>query len=180
VSSKIDQAVFKWVTVLCRAYDKEADEAMIEAYSIGLEGLSADDIEIGSRAAIKGGGQFMPSPSRLREMCGGLSPKIEAEEAWLRVCKASGQHHGSGLDFGARGNAALRLIGGRGTLSAMLIKDEPFVRRRFVEAYIEYGGVADLADRGKPHSRFGEAPVRISLEEGHRRKALPSAGGTSA
>jgi hypothetical protein len=131
----------KWVTVLCRAYDKEADEAMLEAYAIGLEGLAPERIEAGARAAIRQGGQFMPSPAKLRKLAGAQPPEGRAAEAWAAALRAIGTHgHRRAVDFDDAGttNAAIRRVfGGWGSFCRTTSDALPFRKRDFVEAYVE-------------------------------------------
>ena len=60
----------KAITILARTFRTEPDEILLEAYTMGLEDISIEDIETAVRRCVKGS-KFMPSPVELREsVCG--------------------------------------------------------------------------------------------------------------
>ena len=57
------------LALLGRSFRQEVDELFIEAYLIGLDGLSDDEVEYAARQAISEC-KFMPAPVQLREFVG--------------------------------------------------------------------------------------------------------------
>ena len=58
----------KCVAVLCEAYNRDYSETMVEAYAIGLDGLSDEEVTYAVNKTLKGDHQFMPPPGVLRSL----------------------------------------------------------------------------------------------------------------
>ena len=63
------ERITRSLALLGRSFGRDVDELFIEAYLIGLDGMSADEVEYAARQAI-GKCRFMPAPVELREFVG--------------------------------------------------------------------------------------------------------------
>ena len=66
---KLDNAFIRALTILARSFRQEVDELFLEAYALGLDRLTDDELEIAVKMAIHSC-RFMPSPVELAEFVG--------------------------------------------------------------------------------------------------------------
>ena len=143
------------VTMLCEAFGRKATGSMLEAYCIGLNGLSDEQLDIAGTAALGGSGSFMPTPGQLRQLalCGGTTYEGRAEIAWREFDRAVGGYGGDYSVTFADGliNATLRLCGGW-ISNAEKCGDAYFVwlQKQFKETYIRLcqSGTSEEMRRG--------------------------------
>lgn len=79
------------IEALAAAFNREADEALLLAYKIGLEDLQIRDLRRAVRKAIHGC-RFMPSVRELRDLAGEVSGEARAVKAWEVFKRAIDQH----------------------------------------------------------------------------------------
>ena len=60
--------ITKCLALLCEAFNRDYSALAIEAYSIGLDGLTDDEVLQAAKLALQGDHQFMPSPGTLRSL----------------------------------------------------------------------------------------------------------------
>lgn len=136
MSSRTER-IGKAVTLLARAFRTEADELLLEAYLLGLEGVPIEKIEDAARRALSSC-RFMPTPAEIRELTGDATPKDRAQLAWEIVRRHIGRLGGYvSPDFEDRAiNAAIRGLGGWVQLTAKPTEElDSFTRHAFIQAY---------------------------------------------
>lgn len=69
------------IEALAASFGREADEALLTGYWLGLQSLGLPAIERAVARAIAEC-EFMPKPVELRRLAGDLSPKVRAVKAW--------------------------------------------------------------------------------------------------
>ena len=69
------------LTAMAEVFGKQASEAWFRGYCMGLEGLTAAQVESAVAKAMRGS-KFMPTPSELRELSGELSTTDRPRLAW--------------------------------------------------------------------------------------------------
>ena len=74
-------AVVMAVATLSEAFGRTSTEATVRAYTIGLEGLSPEQVERATGIALRSC-KFMPSPAEIRELSGEAKSADRAEIAW--------------------------------------------------------------------------------------------------
>lgn len=136
--------VRRLVVLLGETYRQTVTEATIQAYEIGLEGLSDETIVAAGKRAIQEL-KFMPTPAELRDLAG-AGTKNRAIVAWGDVQRAI--PHGSyrHVDFqDSIINATIRILGGWPALFERIgsADDEKWYRTEFVRIYetLSYSGV---------------------------------------
>lgn len=130
------EAVAVCVGMLAECFNREASIATIQAYQVGLAGLSVADIKTATATALQSC-RFMPSPAELRELVGTLRASDRAELAWLAFQHAM-QKHGpyKSIDFDdATINAVCRSLGGWIALFEVASGDWEFMRGKFLKSY---------------------------------------------
>lgn len=128
------------VQALAAMYRQEATEAMFLAYELGLGDLPAPAIDRAFKRAIRIGGQFMPSPSTLREFAGEQPQEMRALIAWGAVKRAISQHGAyMTVQFSDPAiTAAVRLTGGWQRLCGLGGDElDTWARKEFERAYGE-------------------------------------------
>ena len=113
MASNFDAVVVEMVAALATAFNRQADEATFLAYTIGLDGLTVQQVRQAVGRALRTC-KFMPSPAELREMSGEQSVDTRATLAWVGVKEAIARHGGyRSVDFDDKTiNAALDALGG--------------------------------------------------------------------
>jgi hypothetical protein len=79
------------VVMLAETFRRVASDPMLNAYRIGLEGLTPEQVELASHRALKES-KFMPSPAELRELAGEMRIEDRAQVAWLAFDAALSRH----------------------------------------------------------------------------------------
>jgi hypothetical protein len=163
------ETIIGCVTVLAEAFGRKLTKTTIEAYAIGLRGLSDQQIKKASEAAIQSC-KFMPSPAELRELAGVARVSDRAELAWLALESAMGRLGAyKSVDFDDRvTNAVIRSLGGWQALFEVESKDWEFYRGKFLKSYeaLSRAGVGDqqsapllgLFDQENMKNGFGAKP----------------------
>ncbi len=140
------------VAVLCEAFRQKGTEATVEAYRIGLEGISPDALKIALGAAIRGS-RFMPSPAELRELAGEVTGKDRAVLAFTALDAAvlrHGYYHSVDFDDPLL-NATVNALGGWEKVCDVSIKEwDSFFRNRFIDVYQAYAKRGVTADQAAP------------------------------
>ena len=160
------------IAALFAAFGKEANEATLLGYRMGLEGIALDDVARAVKAAIAKGGAFPPSAGDLRKLAPGQSGvEDRAGAAWAAVCEAIrsvGSYRTPTFADPATAPAIAR-IGGWVALCAMdSEKLHAFGRRDFLA---EYASVATFgAEPAQLEGRHAELAPGIPLD-----KAPPAA-----
>jgi len=130
-------AVMTSVGVLAEAFGRTATEATIAAYTIGLGGLTPQQVENATGKALRSC-RFMPTPSELRELAGELRLTDRAEIAWAsfeRAVTREGGYRSVCFDDPAI-NATVTSLGGWRALCEMPATEfDSFVRQKFIKAY---------------------------------------------
>lgn len=131
------RTVIACVTMLAEAFTRQASEAMHNAYLRGLAGMTPDDVERATDAALTGS-KFMPSPAELRELGGSMRLTDRAERAWMAFDQAISQHslYKTLLFDDVVINAVIRSLGGL-AIAVEMDSDEyaSFYRAKFLKAY---------------------------------------------
>ncbi len=125
------------IAALAAAFNREIDQATLQAYRWGTDGMTVEAIERACIQAIRES-KFMPTPAELRELGGEISQKSIGLLAWESFTQAD-RKHGSytSVDFDDRTiNAVIRNLGG--WLEITLLEGEEYykwLRHRFIDAY---------------------------------------------
>lgn len=142
------RACIAGVSVLAEAFGRKLSETTHRAYQIGLNGLTAEQIERATELALATC-KFMPTPAELRERVAG-SVADRAVEAWEDFTKAV-ERIGSykTVDFDDKViNAVVRSLGGWEQVCAKTGDEfDKWLRKDFLAAYEAYArrGVGDEA-----------------------------------
>lgn len=125
---------------LAETYRREASEALIDGYWLGLADMPVADIRKGVAACLKTS-TFMPSPAEIRSKAMGGS-ELKAAEAWTDVLADMRAGHGSGWGKGKpfksddRTQHIVRLLGGWGALDNTGSDDlHQWTRKEFLRLY---------------------------------------------
>jgi len=134
------------MAVLASAFRQEADQAMLEGYSIGLGDVPIESIELAVHKAIRTC-KFFPSVSELRQLAGEMPPDVRAIKAWDAFCGGV-KHRGYyvSVDFDDPViNATVRNLGGWMPLLDRIEEEgDVWVRKEFERIYAAMlsGGVS--------------------------------------
>ena len=125
------------MNVLAAAFDKEIDEATLEAYWMALEDMDIEGIERACKHAIQNL-EFFPRPAHLRRSQADMDPASRAIIAWQAVVRAVatvGQY--ASVDFDDRlTNATIRNLGGWHWLCQQPEKEvKVWIRKNFEKIY---------------------------------------------
>lgn len=188
------------IAALAAAFNREIDQATLQAYRWGTDGMPIEAIEKACAMAIRTC-QRIPTPAELRELGGEVSGKSIGLLAWESFCQAVRKHGGNAsVDFDDRTiNATIRNLGGWQEVT-LLGGDEfhKWLRVRFLDAYeklsrmkLDGEVVAPLIGELDTNNGFGKSePLRIEclstpqqqrIEKaaGHHAVLLPTLKGTS-
>ncbi len=140
------------VLLLCEAFRQKPTTATIEAYRIGLEGISPDALKIALGSAIRGS-RFMPSPAELRELAGEVGVKDRAVLAFAALDKAvlsHGYYHSVDFDDPIL-NATVNALGGWEKVCDVSMREwDSFFRNRFIDTYSANARRGVTADQAAP------------------------------
>lgn len=131
-----NETIAMCVAMLSETFGKVASATRIEAYAIGLGGLSDIQVKAATQSALRFS-KFMPSPAELRELAGEAKPEDAAERAWSQFSETISRHSSyKTLVFQDKIiNAVVRSFGG---LEVVIEYDEEqwqLFRARFLKAY---------------------------------------------
>ncbi len=159
------------IAALAAAFNREIDQATLQAYRWGTDGMRIEAIEKACMIAIRTCTR-MPTPSELRELGGEISQKSIGLLAWESFCEAVRQHGGNtSVDFDDLTiNAVVRNLGGWQEIT-LLGGDEfhKWLRHRFLDAYeklsrfnLDDDMAAPLIGEVDANNAFGNSePIRI-------------------
>ncbi len=139
MSKKVD-ALGAAILLLFEAFRREPTEMAIEAYRIGLEGISVEQLRKATTIAIKTK-KFMPSAAELRELAGEMSIEDRAVLAFDALNRAIDRHHYiKSVDFDDRAiNASVNALGGWEAICDTPMSEwHSFFRKRFMETYTAF------------------------------------------
>ena len=131
----------EFIQALAAAFNREADEALLLGYELGLRDVPIDAVEIGVQRALSDS-QFMPTPRELRDLSGVLSLQGRAVIAWAAIEKAASQPYQSIYFDDAVTMAAIDNLGGWDRFTAEGMTREQFdvwLRKEFERVYVELG-----------------------------------------
>ena len=137
---------------LAATFGRETDEAMLMGYSMALDDIPVDRIELAVRRALREC-KFMPSGAELRRLSGELSSDSRVVLAWSAVKQAVSLYgYTKSVDFDDPViNATIRVMGGWQLLCDTDAGEamDVWTRKRFVETYTGLldGGVSDDLSR---------------------------------
>lgn len=181
----IQQAIAAAVTTLSETHRQPLSDAAAQAYLIGLDDLTHEQLSVAMKRAIRES-KFMPSPAELRAFAGVGGPQaIEqaAAEAWEAVRSAMDRHdYTVSVDFGPLVNAVIRNLGGWGWLCDQKLTALPFVRKDFERVFGLLASKPAESLNGEPlRGSMGGIPMRVQIGKQPLRPALPASGeGASA
>jgi len=135
-SKEFKTAVIGCVTAMAEVFNRSVSQATFSAYSIGLDGLSPDQINHATKLALAQC-KFMPTPMELREM---LTNKLadRAAKAWLCFERAVTKYgHVRSVNFDdVVINATVRALGGWEKCCTMPANEfDSFLQKRFQDTY---------------------------------------------
>ena len=178
------RAIQDIVILLGETYRQSVTKFTIEAYAVGLEGLSDEQVLVAGKRAIQTC-KFMPTPAELRDLAGSgnLARSIVA---WSDVQRAMPLGSYKHIDFADPIiNAVLRLLGGWPAMfdRTGTPEGEKWYRHEFTKAYesLANAGVDGEACRplvglAEVQVRNGETvkaqPVLIPCDDVRRRQSL--------
>jgi Domain of unknown function (DUF6475) len=145
------KAVGECVGLLAGSYRIEVDALLLEAYRIGLDGLTPQQIRAATAKVLQSGGEFMPRPGQLRQfgLTGGVSFEARADVAWHEFDRAVASHGGDHSVSFADGliNATVNLLGGW-ILCCDKSGDDYFVwlQKSFQETYVRLCQSPNVSD----------------------------------
>jgi len=154
------QTAISAVTMLSEYFRQPLTDAALEAYLIGLEELTSEEVGAVTKRAIREC-KFMPPAVELLALAGRAGPLVlaaEIAEAWTSARWARRVHsYTTGVDFGPLVNAVIRSMGGWlvfcGHNDDAL---EAFERKKFEVAYAAFRARAELGAMGDPlRGEFG-------------------------
>jgi hypothetical protein len=171
------ETVASCVALLAETFGKVASATRIEAYAIGLSGLSDEHVKAATQAALRSS-KFMPSPAELRELAGEAKPEDAAERAWSQFSDAVTRYGPYKTLFfeDCVISAVVRSFGGLEVVIEYTDEEWQFFRARFLKAYAarrrtgvgdEEGapllGYADRINEGDDNRVVIEAPKMVPL-----------------
>lgn len=134
-------AVGECIGMLAGSFRVEVDALLLEAYRIGLDGLTPAQIRLAAASVLQGSFEFMPPPGKLRQLAltGGVSFEARADVAWNEFDRAVAHHggdHSVTFDDGLI-NATVNVLGGW-ILCCEKTGDDYFVwlQKQFKETYV--------------------------------------------
>lgn len=182
------------ILALAASFGREADEALITGYWLGLQSLGIERIRHAVSRAIAEC-EFMPKPVELRRLAGDLSPKVRAVKSWdcfEQAMRSIGAY--SSVDFeDPILNATVRNLGGWPYLCQRETEElNRFIRPRFEAVYAALfesgvgvdaaGYLIGLSEQQNSAQGFEvEAPVEVAaiapVPDEHRRVKQGTATG---
>lgn len=148
--------VARAVVALAEAFGRKASETTVETYRVGLQGLSAADIEKATSLALQQC-EFMPPPAVLRRLAGNGTASLEdkAISAWSDVERAFPVGSYKWVDFDdSTINATIRHLGGWPEMFERCgtVDGEKWYRLEFLKVYksLDAAGVSEEARRPLP------------------------------
>ena len=159
-----EEAIATSLAALGATFNRQIDATVADAYSIGLEGLTAAEVSRACAAALRKC-KFMPAPSELRALSGRAELrdlKHEAALAWDAVRKAIDRvdYTVALIDFGPHVNAVVRQLGGWDALCTAKLHDLDVWKRKEFERQYEVFAEKEIGDIG--------APLEGDWKTGHR------------
>lgn len=119
--------------------DEKKKVKKLEAWHIGLDDISDEQINNGLKKALKSTTGFLMACGEFRQLCligpGSVSIEDQAEQAWFIIMKRL-NHTISPYFKDSSISEAIRRMGGWKNLCLMLIKDEPFRKKDFILNYL--------------------------------------------
>lgn len=147
-----DAAVIMAVSAMAEAFNRTTSKTTVNAYRMGLEGLTAEQVTSAAKRALRTC-KFMPSPAEMRELSGELPPADRSVIAWTCIMRSRskyGYYHSVNFDDPAI-NAAIRSMGGWERLATRFEEEsEPFLKREFDRAYLTYAKRGVTVGEGAP------------------------------
>jgi hypothetical protein len=142
---------------------------MLGAYSLGLDGLSIEQIGTATQRALRTC-RFMPSPAELRELAGELKHEQRAALVWLAFTKALSEHgyyHTVLFDDPAL-TATIRSLGGWEQMTLIEEQEGPrfdtVFRDRFLKAYVALASSGVSQEQAAPLVGYFD---RVNGMQGH-------------
>lgn len=163
------ETVIRCVGMLAEAYGRVASKAMIGAYSIGLKGLTVEQIGIATERALSTC-KFMPTPVELRELSGELKLEQRAALAWLAFAQALSEHgYYRTVQFDDPAiTAAVRSLGGWEQMSVIAEEEghrfDTVFRDRFLRTYMALAAAGVSPEQSAPLPGFFD---RVNACEGY-------------
>jgi hypothetical protein len=155
------KAVQDLVILLGETYRQSVSKVTIEAYAVGLEGLTDQQILAAGKRAIQTN-KFMPTPSELRELAG-QGNGARSIAAWADLLRAEGKGSYRHVDFeDPLINATIRMLGG---WPAMFVRrdsidGDKWYRIDFVRIYESLAAAGVDGEMCRPLPGLGMAQVR--------------------
>lgn len=136
------QAVIAAISSLCITYGKEPSKELVDAYVIGLDGLTAKEIEVATASAIQKC-KFFPKPVELRELADQREESLDsrAEKAFRSLSDSTSAIGGyKTVDFADPIiNATVRSLGGWERVCQMECEEfDKWYRKDFLQVYRTY------------------------------------------
>jgi hypothetical protein len=124
------------IAALSETFGRDASEATVYGYWLGLNDLPIDSVKDAASRALRSC-KFMPTPAELRELAGIANVSDRALLAWSAVEKASSLGAYKSVDFDdPLINAAIRSMGGWPAILDKSQQDfDTWVRKDFIAAY---------------------------------------------
>ena len=181
-----EQATAAAITMLSEYFRQPLTDAAAQAYIIGLEDLTPEEIETSTKRAIREC-KFMPSAAELLAFAGKGGPKeIEAAgvHAWEAVRQAMDDYdYTTSVDFGPLINAVCHNLGGWQFLCDATTRALVFIRKDFERVYAMMADARPGSLHGDPlRGAFAGPAVRIAVAGQERRGQIeaPRAAGQIA
>ena len=144
------------VTALAATFGKEASEAMLTGYWMGLSDLELPAFKRAASMALRDR-KFMPTVAELHELAGELTPEARAVVAWDAAILANrlhGYYHSVSFDDPAI-NATIRSLGGWPALDDRLnAEGDVWLRKDFERIFITFARRGVTADEGAALAGF--------------------------
>jgi hypothetical protein len=130
------QQFSRMVTAFRNAFKTDTDAATSEVYWMVLQRFDFDAVKMAFVEFASKGNKFAPTPGEIVEIIEGATD-ADAHAAWLAVDKAIDDHGPYCCpDFGIDAiHATIRELGGWVRMCNMMIPEEPFRRKEFIECY---------------------------------------------
>jgi hypothetical protein len=148
-SREFTDAVGRAVGILSSTFRVEADEMLLEAFTIGLEGCDPSQIAAAVGAVLRSNVDYMPTPGKLRELAVSSGSGFEAiaAAAWECLNRGITAVGSSGSPNFTDGliNATVRHLGGWERVCGMTDEEfEKWYRKDFERIYLQFlrNGVA--------------------------------------
>ncbi len=168
MSNSDSEAKKAQVMLLLAAYQVEATKAMLVAWSVGVDGLTSDQVAAAVRQVLQGDYPHLPRPGEVRALAlGGVRDlDEEAELAWAELDQALNNSNTGPLPD--RVKQVVKQMGGGSYLMKLSMRDFGFKRSQFLKLFKAgaKSAPAQIGSRTPTESLASLAGTTLRLKDG--------------